>query len=220
MGHGRQPTRRLSHQARREQIIAATLELVAEYGVRGATLSRIAAKIGVSTPALYAHFRNRKEILSAALDVLMEQRTSLHREATVGDALHRLRTIESRHSRLLNSPHDRSVMALFEFIAAPPEEGLRETVGQKHLVLIHDIAELVRQAQQEGSVRPDVDPLQTAWMIVSRAWTEDIAHLMGLSHEWTEERSLRMLDFILESVAAPPTDPRSTPPSGCPPSGC
>jgi len=201
----RPPTHRLNHQARRDQIIAATLELVAEHGVRGTTLSRIAAKIGVTTPALYAHFRNRKEILSAALDVLMEHRTSLHRVPTEGGALERLRTIEGRHSHLLNSEDDRSVLALFEFIAAPPDEGLRETVGQKHLMLIHGIADLVRQAQQEGTVRPDADPLQTAWMIVSRAWTEDIAHLMGISHEWTEERSLRMLDFILESVAVPPT---------------
>lgn len=206
-------TRRLSHQARREQIIAATLELVAEHGVRGTTLSRIAAKIGVTTPALYAHFKNRREILLAALDVLMEHRTSLHRNPSGGNALERLRDIEGRHSELLNSERDRTVVALFEFIAAPPEEGLRETLGQKHLVLIHRIADLVREAQEEGWVRADADPLQTAWMIISRAWTEDIAHLMGISHEWSEERSRRMLDFILESVAAP------NPPGGSRPSG-
>ncbi len=202
------PRRRFSREVRREQIVKATLDLIAEHGVRGTTLSRIADRVGVTTPALYAHFRNRREILLAALDVLMEHRTSLHREVPEGNAFDRLRTIEGRHSQLLGRD-DRSVLALFEFIAAPPEEGLRETLGQKHLVLIHHIADLIRQAQREGSVRPDVDPLQTAWMLVSRAWTEDIAHLMGISHEWNEARSLRMLDFILDSIA-------TTPPQGDP----
>jgi len=172
----------------------------------------------VTTPALYAHFRNRREILLASLDVLMEHRTSLHREVPNGNALDRLRTIEGRHSQLLGRD-DRSVLALFEFIAAPPEEGLRETLGQKHLVLIHQIADLIRQAKQEGSVRPEVDPLQTAWMLVSRAWTEDIAHLMGISHEWNETRSLRMLDFILDSIAAMPPGEKARPDAATPPGG-
>jgi len=198
--------RRLSGAERRAQIIDVTLKLVAEHGVGGTTLSRIADGVGLTTPALYAHFKSRREILLAALDVLFEHRTLPHRTAVDDNALDRIRAIERHHSELLASDDDRSVLALFEFIAAPPEEGLRETLGQKHLILLSDIADMVRQAQEEGSVKPDADPVQTAWMIVSRAWTEDIAHLMGIASEWDQERSGRMLDFILDSVAADPQD--------------
>jgi len=45
-----------------------------------------------------------------------------------------------------------------------------------------------------------------AWMIVSRAWTEDITHLLGVGKEWNEERSDRMLELILDSIAADPQD--------------
>ena len=186
---------------RREQIIDATLNLVAEYGVRGATLTRIAREIGVTTPALYAHFACRREILIAALDVLIERRTAHHREASDGNALERLRHIGESHSELVASEDDRSVLTLFEFIAASPQEGLRETVGDRHLLLVDDIADVVRQGQAEGTIVPAADADQVAWMIVSRAWTEDIAQLMGVSHAWSEERSTRMLDLILASIS-------------------
>ncbi len=64
----------------------------------------------------------------------------------------------------------------------------------------------MRQGQREGSIREEADPLQTAWMLVSRAWTEDITHLMGLSGEWDEERSNRMLDLILDEIEVTPSD--------------
>lgn len=196
--------RRLSRDERRRQIIHVTLDLVAKHGVRGTTLSRIAASVGVTTPALYAHFSNRREILLAALEVLFEHRTEFHRQPASGSALERLRDIAHGHTQLVESPDDRSMSALFEFIAAPQEEGLRETVGAIHLVLVDDIAEIVRQGQQQGVIREDADPQQIAWMIVSRAWTEDIAQLMGVTESWSEKRSNVMLDLILDSIATVP----------------
>ncbi len=209
--------KRLTGQERREQIVEATLHLVAESGVTGTTLTRIATAVGVTTPALYAHFANRKEILLAALDVLMQQRTAHHRLIAEGNALERLREIGLRHSELVASDDDKSVLALFEFIAASPHEGLRETMGHRHLLLVEDIAEVVRQGQEEGTIIKEADPAQVAWMIVSRAWTEDIAHLMGVTGDWNQERSNQMLDLILASIAAPPAgDPRSHSRGGSP----
>jgi AcrR family transcriptional regulator len=203
--------RRLSHEERRAQILDLTLASVAENGVRGTTLSHIAAEAGVTTPALYAHFASRKDILLAALDVLFEHRTLPHRYPVEGNALERLRGIGHRHTQLLSAENDQSVLALFEFIAAPPDEGLREALGEKHLLLVKDIAEIVRDGQREGCIRDDADPEETAWMIVGRAWTEDITHLMGLSHVWNEERSKRMLELILDSLATPARADDGTP---------
>lgn len=194
-------SRRLKRGERREQIISVTLDSIAEYGVRGTTLSRIASGVGLTTPALYAHFSNRRAILLAALDVLVEQRMLPHRFPAESNAWERLRGIARRHRLLFEPGNDQYMIALFEFIAAPPEEGLRETLGEKHLLLVKDLADIVREGQREGSIRADADPEQVAWMIVGRAWTEDITHLMGLNGEWNEERSNRMLDFILDSIA-------------------
>jgi AcrR family transcriptional regulator len=196
--------RRLSGEERRQQIIEATLDLVAESGVSGTTLSRIASAVGVTTPALYAHFACRKEILLASLEILVQRRTALHKLAVHGNALERLRDIGLRHSELAASDNDTSVIALFEFIAASPNEGLRETLGDRHLLIVDDIAQVVREGQAEGTILPEADPDQVAWMIVSRAWTEDIARLIGVTHRWNQERSNLMLALILDSIAVKP----------------
>ena len=187
---------------RRGQIVEMALALVAKYGVPGTTLTRIASAVGVTTPALYAHFANRKEILLEALDVLIQRRSAAHHLVTEGTPLERLREIGHRHSELVASD-DKSVLALFEFIAAGPEEGLRETLGERHLGLVDELARIVEDGQEDGSIIRDVDPQQIAWMIVSRAWTEDIAALMGISHAWNQQRSNQMLELILDSITPP-----------------
>ncbi len=187
---------------RKEQIAEAALNVATRYGVRGTTLTRIAAEVGLTGPALYTHFASRREILLAALDVLMRKRSTLQRSVQ-GNAIERLREVAHLHTQLVACVDDRSVYALFEFIAAAPEEGLRETLGARHLDLVRDIARIVEEGQLEGSVKPDVDPLHTAWMIVGRAWLEDITHLLGVERDWDEDDSNQMLDMIIESIAVP-----------------
>jgi len=196
--------RRPNRQERRDQIIAVTIATVAEHGVRGATLTRIASRVGVTYPALYAHFPNRRELLIAALEVLFERIQEMHRASYRENALDHLREIGLAHSRLVASAEDGFVLPLFEFIAAAPQENLREILGARETMLVEDLAEIAKRGQQEGTIIREKDPEQIAWMIVSRAWTEDIAALMGLSARWTEVRSRRMLDLILGSVTVPP----------------
>lgn len=187
---------------RRRQIVEAALELVSEHGVQGATLNRIADRVGVTTAALYGHFENRREILLEAMDAVFERVRALHRSADDVDALERLRTIGIQHTRMVSAGGG-VVTALFEFVAAPPDEGLREALGAKELVLVEDLAEIVRQGQEQGSIRQEVDPYYVAWTLVSRAWTEDVSYLMGIASHWMGPRSERMLDEILEGIRAP-----------------
>jgi AcrR family transcriptional regulator len=186
---------------RRQQIVDAALRLVSEYGVRGATLNRVAAEVGLTTPGLYAHFPSRRDLLLVAMDQVFDRVRELHREAAHPNALERLREIGEAHTRLVLG-EDGFAPVLFEFIAAPPDEDLREVVGEKELVLVADLAEIVKEGQEQGSIRPDVDPYQIAWMLVGRAWTEDIASLMGIGQHWNSGRSAWMLDHILQLIAA------------------
>ncbi len=51
----------------RDRILDAALEVFSERGFDGATVRQIAAKVGVSDPALYAHFKGKQEIFEALL---------------------------------------------------------------------------------------------------------------------------------------------------------
>lgn len=187
---------------RKKQIVGVALRLVSEHGVGGATLNRIAAGVGITTPALYGHFASRREILLEVMDSVFEKVRELHRSAKHPNARERLREIGLGHTRLVLA-EEGFALAFFEFIAAPPDEDLREALGQKELTLVEDLAEIVREGQAQGTIRPDADPPQIAWMLVSRAWTEDIAHLMGIEDQWNPVRSGLMLDQILDLIAVP-----------------
>jgi AcrR family transcriptional regulator len=58
---------------RKEEIIYATLELAAESGMKGVSMSQIAEKIGIKAPSLYNHFRSKNEIIKAMYSFLRDQ---------------------------------------------------------------------------------------------------------------------------------------------------
>lgn len=200
MEHRRRP----SSEERRAQILDVTLDLVATHGVRGTTLSKIATAVGVTHPALYAHFANRRELFLAALDVLFDRIRKVHQASTQENALERLREISTYHTKVVASAGDGFLFPLFEFMAASPEEGLREALGVRQRALAKELADIVREGQEQGTIKADADPEQVGWLITSRHWTEDVAVLMGVTEDWNETRSLRLLDLILGSIAILP----------------
>ena len=58
---------------RKEEIILTTLELAAEKGLSGVSMSMIADKIGIKKPSLYKHFSSKDEIVEAMYQFLREQ---------------------------------------------------------------------------------------------------------------------------------------------------
>ncbi|MBN1461748.1 MAG: TetR/AcrR family transcriptional regulator [Armatimonadetes bacterium] len=195
--------RRLKSSERKAQVVQVALDVIAERGIQGTTLERIATAAGVTRAALYTHFAGKREIMVAALDVLFEKIWALHHSASNPDALERIREIGVQHSKLLGSQREGFVFPLFEFMAAPPEEGLREELRVRHLERMREVAEIVKEGQAQGTIAPEADPYQVAWLMASRAWTEDVATLIGATgpDEWTEARSNHLLDLILASIA-------------------
>ena len=49
----------------RETVIRAALDLLNEVGVDGLSTRRLAERLGVQQPALYWHFKNKRELLDA-----------------------------------------------------------------------------------------------------------------------------------------------------------
>jgi AcrR family transcriptional regulator len=64
-------TRRMSAEARREQLLDAAKAVVAEHGFHGASIEAVARGAGVTRPIVYRHFQD----LGALLDALIERET-------------------------------------------------------------------------------------------------------------------------------------------------
>ena len=69
---------RMKSHERREAIVCSATRLFAEKGFRGATTRELAAELGVTEPVLYQHFRTKKDLYRAIIEVKVSQ--------TAGDA--------------------------------------------------------------------------------------------------------------------------------------
>jgi AcrR family transcriptional regulator len=117
------PTVRMSTEARKQEIVRATIEAIAEHGIAGATISRIAKGAGITSAALYSHFENRRAILLAALDVVYQQVFDSIGSSTSQDPVRRFREICDNHADKVQDQDKTSHAHLFlEFVAAAAEQ--------------------------------------------------------------------------------------------------
>jgi len=201
-------TVRMRTEARQQEIVRAALETIAEHGVQGATISRIAKGAGITPAALYSHFENRQAILLAALDVVYDQVFDSFRSSSSTDPVQRLREICEHHAEKVRNQDKTSHAHLFlEFVASAPEEGLREALREKEHATASYLASIVEELKRQGRLGEDVEPELIAWLIAGWAWTGDVASSMGVTSIWSERVSPRLLDLILGTLSdAPPAD--------------
>jgi AcrR family transcriptional regulator len=194
-------TRRLPPEERRRQIVAAVISVVAEHGVPGATVARIAERAGVSEGTLYVHFASRDEMLVAALDSIFEQMAGLIESSSEADPIARLRDIGRRHSRLMRTERGGFLYPWVEFIAAGPLVGLREAVAQTQTRAFSKMLAIVEQGQAQGRLRHDIDARRLTWEWYTVVWAENISSLMGLNEFIDDHHSEYLSELILRDAA-------------------
>jgi AcrR family transcriptional regulator len=187
---------------RRQQIVEVTMDLVARHGVQATTTSRIAAAAGVSEATLYRHFASRTDMLLAAMDLVYERVFKVIHSADQENALERLRGIGRYHSGIIADDIEGFVYPLFEFVAAPPECGLREELAQRQRTAIDSLSAILEDGKRQGLVKLDADTAQIAWELVGVYWAQDISYLMGLNEYVNVTRGQQMLERILTSIAS------------------
>ena len=192
---------RMSSSARKEQILAVTLEVISEYGLAGATNARIARAAGISEKMLYVHFASRKELLQAALDLAFARATKILRACDAPHTLERLRQVGRAKWASLESQTDHYVGPLFEFFAGSRESGLREHTRAGVEATLRDIAAIVEEGKAQGLIRPDIDSMQVAWEFLSVMMSEDVYYLAGFIQSDVEGRSGVLLERILRDIA-------------------
>ena len=193
--------KRMTGADRKKQIVMVTLDLVAKHGIQGTTTARIASAAGVSEKTLYKHFASRRELLLAALDVAFDRANHLVFSRQETDALERLRSIGRSHWATVLSDQEGFVYPLYEFVAAPPEAGLRDRLRVRQLASVEALAAIVQNGKAQGVISLDVESEQIAWELMAVYMSEDIAYLMGVEEFATGGRSALMLERILRDIS-------------------
>jgi AcrR family transcriptional regulator len=191
----------LPRDERRAQIVEAVLDVVAEHGVGGATVSRIAAAASVSEGTLYVYFPSRDDMLVAALDSIFMDMSNLIDSAPEMNAADRLADIARRHSLLMQSERRNFAIPWVEFIAAGSQVGLREAVAQTQTKAFEKVLKIVRHGQDEGTIRRDLDPRRLTWQWYTIMWAENVSTLMGLPEYIDAGHSAYSLELLLRDAA-------------------
>jgi TetR/AcrR family transcriptional regulator, fatty acid metabolism regulator protein len=150
---------KLDTEIRREQIVEAALGLIAAFGVRRMSIAALARRVGLVPSALYRHFKNKEEILQAALQ-LVRQRLGENLQEVNQMTPHALDRLELVLMRIIKMVRELQAMPRIVF-----SEGMSgdhpERKAQVYEILkgaLAGIENIMRQGQERGEIRSDLDP--------------------------------------------------------------
>ena len=193
---------RLPGPERKAQIIEATLGLVAEYGLVGASMSRIAEAVGISNAALYRHFGSREDILIGAHDALIERVFRWLRSSQAPNVLDRLRDLGESHAQIFSKDIEGFNAPMFQFISWIPRDRVREHVVRRRLEMLQWYSDLVEEGKAQGSIRADIETDLIVSELFAWIWWEDLSYLEGLDTELTLKGSANMFTRLLATISA------------------
>jgi AcrR family transcriptional regulator len=200
------PIKKRAHKStavRRQEIVDAAVYLIGTHGLRGTTVSRIAAAVGISRGALYRHFANREAVLEAALATIADRSSSWLHQPTGPDALAGLRALGEAHSNWALSELNTFVRPFFQLIASNRPGPLTTWMIERTQSEFQYLVDLVEEGKRRGDITSEARSGDIAWTLLLHAWGEDIARLLGIDHYITEGASERILERALESYKAP-----------------
>jgi AcrR family transcriptional regulator len=182
----------------RDQIIAAARTAFVELGP-DIPMEEVARRAAVGVGTLYRRFPDRDALIRAVAQdnfstVLSDARLALHEEATAWQALVRL----MRRSRGLRLTIQLAVLSPAAWATVKHDP----IVGRLRDDLMTVVDEIVRRAQQEGALRPDVGAGDVA-VLVSLV----LRRIPGKTDTVSETMLERALTLIIDGLHVSPGSP-------------
>ncbi|MFD9697854.1 TetR/AcrR family transcriptional regulator [Lentzea sp. NPDC059081] len=140
---------------RRTQMLEAAVRVIAQDGVRGLRVEKLAAAAGVSTALIYYHFKDRAGILRAALEHV-NHRAQAYTETASDDPREQVEQMLLAELQDVDVVRETSVAWGELRASAVFHEELRPTLRDTTNAWNADVETLVRQAN------PDVDAVAAA----------------------------------------------------------
>lgn len=158
-----------SSDVRQEQIVKAALGLAGTRGIKALTITAIVKEIGVVPSAIYRHFKGKKEIIDAIIELIGKRiRSNMERVCTeTDDALERLRLLHSRHISMIRENNGIPRLIFSEEICgAQTENGLKQRLYTTIQAYRRGVTKIVREGQDSGVLRPDIAPEAVSLMFL------------------------------------------------------
>jgi AcrR family transcriptional regulator len=152
---------------RQLEIIHTGIKLIAEKGLQGLTIKNLSNAIGISEPAIYRHYKNKKEILVNIIDFFSATTEQKITEIAQSDlpSFDKLRqAFDFQFSRLQKNPALISVISSEEIYQG--EKYLKERIKEITLLVAGQLEAIVKEGQEKDEIRADLPSSQVALIIM------------------------------------------------------
>lgn len=203
---GRQ--RSFIEQARRDQIVQAAIETVAESGYSGSSLSRIARRAGISKSVISYHFAGKEDLLTQVVtDFFADTETHMRAElAAARNATELIRTWVSAQIAYF-AQHRAQFLAMTEIVM-----NYRDAAGGRPFLEVFSgevaaISRILTDGQRAGEFR-DFAATDVA-VIIIRATEGVLGAWMADEHVDLDAQTAALVDFIDHAIRnqPPPNQP-------------
>lgn len=152
---------------RRDQIAEAVLQVIQAHGFKGLSMENIALRVGLVPSAIYRHFKNKGEVLDAALDLIHDRLMNIVSEARAAEntPVKRLKSLLRRHVML--AQHFQAIpRILFSDHVYFGNPGRKAKMHGIFHAYLEAVAGIIREGQADGSLRRDTPPETLAAMFL------------------------------------------------------
>jgi len=187
--------------ARRQQLLDAAIELVAEQGFQGVSVLSVARRAGVSRPIVYEHFGDLRGLLKAAIAREMKRARAQIAATELGDLSQgdptelMLESLRTYLGAVASSPNT------WKLVLMPPEgapENLRKSIARGRAKVLGSLASAVGPGSMPGEQSPD--PQMTA-RILSVIADEYARLLLTDATRFPAERLLAHARWLLRHLS-------------------
>lgn len=137
----------------KKDILKAAIDIIATKGVQDLTMDRVAAEAGVAKGTLYTHFKNKKQILEAAIQEsivpLLEELASLFESNEAPDKM--LEDIARIHLEFFNKQKKLYRVLLYSRDAA--HDGINRYNSSEYKGIITKISAILKEGIEQGLFR-------------------------------------------------------------------
>jgi AcrR family transcriptional regulator len=146
-----------------DSLLEVAVAVFNERGYDATSMDELATRLGVTKSAIYHHVPSKVELLRLALDRALDALFAVTEEpaATTGPAIERLEHVVRGSVRVLTDELPFVTLLLRVRGNSPVELAAL----QRRRTFDRIVTDLVRAAEDEGDVRPDVDPAVTSRLL-------------------------------------------------------
>jgi AcrR family transcriptional regulator len=166
----KKPKSRMRKADRKRQLMQHAKQLFVTLGYQHTTTEKIAQAAGVTEPVLYRHFSSKKTLFLEVLDDI--RLTTIHRwqgeTAKIGEPLKRLQAIVDLY---LGSTREHALefRIMHRSLVETDDEEIAACLRKFYLDSERMLAEVIREGQEAGVFRDNLDPRIGAWELIRTA---------------------------------------------------